>query len=445
MSHVTALLDDAPAYSRQTRGGVFLVIKGPDRGLTVRLGDQPISFGSGTGCTMVLGDTTVSRRHLEAALVDDEVVIKDTGSTNGCLMHGVRIDRATITFGTELKLGRTILKFLPDEEYVDPVPSSRQAFGSIVGSDTRMRQMFTLLEEASPSNATILIEGETGTGKELIAEEIHQHSDRRDGPLVVFDCSSVPRELVASILFGHLKGSYTGAVSDRRGAFAEAHGGTLFLDEIGEMPLDLQPALLRALDKRAVCRVGASTFETFDVRVVAATNRDLRAEVAKKRFREDLYYRLAVIRVGTPALRERGTDIPLLINHFMRNFGPELTVTPDDMTRLIRHSWPGNVRELRNVIERACLLQRDGALCLDGAFETLASPTGAVVRTDLPFKEAKNQLVEAFEREYIVDLVGRHASNLSAAAREAQMDRKHLRELMRKYGLELRAATSGDE
>jgi two-component system, NtrC family, nitrogen regulation response regulator GlnG len=440
---VTALLDEPPAYSRQTRGGVFLVIKGPDRGLSVRLGDQPISFGSGTDCTLVL-DNTVSRRHLEAQLVDDEVIVSDTGSTNGCLMHGVRIDRAAIGFGTELKIGRTILKFVPDEEFVEPAPSARQAFGSIVGADTRMRQMFTLLEDAAPTNATILIEGETGTGKELIAEEIHTHSNRADGPFNVFDCSSVPRELVASILFGHLKGSYTGAVSDRRGVFADSHGGTLFLDEIGELPLDLQPALLRALDKRAVCRVGSSTYETFDVRVVAATNRDLRAEVAKKRFREDLYYRLAVIRCSTPALRERGTDIPLLIHHFMRTYGANIVITPEDMTKLIRHTWPGNVRELRNVIERACLLAREGVLCLDGAFEDTMAPTGAMVRTDLPFKEAKNQLVEAFEREYIADLVGRHASNLSAAAREAQMDRKHLRELMRKYGLELRASTNDE-
>ncbi len=434
-STVTGLLDDAPAHSRQMRGGVFMVIKGPNRGVTARLGEAPVSFGSGRGCTVLLSDTTVSRRHFEAALVGDEVIVTDCGSTNGCMIHGLRVERAAIGFGTEIKIGRTVIKFVPDEEFVEPEPSSRDEFGSIIGGDARMRQMFTLLEEVAPTNATVLIEGETGTGKELIAEELHKHSPRRDGPFITFDCGSVPHELVASILFGHLKGAYTSALSDRRGVFAEAHGGTLFLDEIGEMALDLQPALLRALDKRAVCRVGATAFETFDVRVVAATNRDLRGEVAQKRFREDLYYRLAVIRIGVPALRERGRDLRLLVEHFAQQFGRDVAITPDDMARLVRHGWPGNVRELRNVMERACLLARDGRLDLEGAL--VAEPRGrAGVRTDWSYREAKHAVVMAFEREYVEALLQRHDHNLSAAAREAKIDRKHLRELMVKHQLE---------
>src|SRR5207245_106356 len=207
----------------------------------------------------------------------------------------------------------------------------------------------------APTDATVLIEGETGTGKELIAEEIHEHSGRKGGPFAVFDCGAVPRELIESALFGHVKGSFTGAVADRKGAFAEANGGTIFLDEIGELPIDMQPALLRALDKRAVRRVGANQYEKVDVRVVAATNRDLREEVAKKAFREDLYYRLAVIRVHLPPLRERGHDITLLIEHFMRNFsaGRDLKLTGEDLQRLRASGWPGNVRELRKVRDRA--------------------------------------------------------------------------------------------
>ncbi len=438
-SNVTALLDEAPSYSRQNAGGIFLVIKGPDRGEAVRLGPTsgPVSFGSGTGCTMVLTDKTVSRKHLEAQMAGDEVQMIDCGSTNGTFIQGARFDKISIGFGGEVKLGRTVIKFLPDEEIVDPEPSARAAFGTIVGGDTKMRQMFTLLEDVAATTATVLIEGETGTGKELIAEEIHNHSPRRDGPLVVFDCGSVPRELIESMLFGHVKGSFTGAITDRRGAFAEANGGTIFLDEIGEMSLDLQPSLLRVLDKRAVRKVGSNTYEKIDVRVVAATNRDLRAEVAKKAFREDLYYRLAVIRVGVPPLRERGTDIPLLIQHFLANFGPNLQVTADDMARLVRHSWPGNVREMRNVMERACLLARGNSINLEDALTSEAAPSLGI-RTDLPFKEAKGQLVEMFEREYIEDLMRRHKMNLSAAAREAQIDRKHLRELIRKYGLDPR-------
>jgi DNA-binding NtrC family response regulator len=448
---VTALLDDAPAFSRQTRGGIFLVIQGPDRGESVRLHDRPVYFGSSSDCELTLTDTTVSRKHAYAELAGDDVVLVDNGSTNGTFIGGAKLEKVQIGFGAEFKIGRSVIKFLPDEEIVQPTPSREARFGSIVGGDTTMRQMFGLLTDVAATSATVLIEGETGTGKELIAEEIHNHSPRKNGPFVVFDCGSVPRELIESMLFGHVKGSFTGAITDRRGAFAEAHGGTIFLDEIGEMALDLQPSLLRVLDKRAVRKIGSNTYENIDVRVVAATNRDLRAEVAKKAFREDLYYRLAVIRVAVPALRERGTDIPLLIQHFVSKFGPQLNVPPEDLARLQRYPWPGNVRELRNVIERACLLARGGNIdvgsAIDDAVAAVASgdsSAGMGVRTDLPFKEAKGQLVEQFEREYIEDLMRRHKMNLSAASREAQIDRKHLRELMRKYGLDTRAGDADD-
>jgi DNA-binding NtrC family response regulator len=210
----------------------------------------------------------------------------------------------------------------------------------------------------------------------------------------------------------------------------------VFLDEIGELDLELQPTLLRALDKRTVCKIGATAHHKFDARVIAATNRDLRAEVATRRFREDLYYRLAVIRIAVPALRERGSDIPRLVEHFANRFAPGIAISPDDMQRLVAHAWRGNVRELRNVMERACLLARDGALDLDGALATDLPIAASTPRLDLPFKVAKNQVVEAFERDYVEALVSRHKWNLSAAAREAQIDRKHLRELMHKYGLE---------
>jgi two-component system, NtrC family, nitrogen regulation response regulator GlnG len=433
-SAVTALLDDGPVHSRQVQGGTFLVIKGPDRDARIKLGDAPLSFGSGAQCSLVLNDSTVSRKHFVVELVDGEILVSDCDSTNGIKIGNLRVERAAIGFGTEIRLGRTVIKFVPDEELVAPEATEATAFGSIIGADLRMRQLFTLLEEVAATNATVLIEGETGTGKELIAEEIHRHSPRRNGPFVVFDCSTVPRDLVASILFGHLKGAYTGAITDRRGIFAEASGGTVFLDEIGEMELGLQPALLRALDKRAVCRVGATVAESFDVRVVAATHRELRAEIANKRFREDLYYRLAVIRVAVPPLRDRGTDIPRLVEHFAERLRPGVTIAPEAMTQLLKHDWPGNVRELRNVMERACVLARNNAINLDGAITDEARTTPAI-STDLPFKEVKRQVVEAFEREYIEALLQRHHMNLSAASREAQLDRKHMRELVHKYGL----------
>ncbi len=443
-TNVTQMLEDAPAFVRQT-GGAFFVIKGPDRGEVVPLREQPIYFGSSPNCDLVLTDKTVSRRHLMAVREGDEVILRDQGSTNGTFIQGSRFKEITIGYGAEVKLGRTLLKYLPEEEVVEPEVADSDYFGSLVGRNVKMRRLFKLLEDVAKNTATVLIEGETGTGKELIAEEIHNHSLRADGPFIVFDCGAVPRELIESSLFGHVKGSFTGAITDRKGAFAEAHGGTIFLDEIGELPLELQPTLLRALDKKAVRRVGANTYEKIDVRIVAATNRDLRAEVAAKNFREDLYYRLAVIRVTLPPLRERGDDIKILVDHFIRSFTPPgrtMIITSEDMSRLQRHSWPGNVRELRNVIERACVLSKGDSLNLDDAFVEQAAPALGI-RTDLPFKEAKGQLVELFEREYIVDLMRRHKMNLSAAAREAQIDRKHLRELIRKYGLDPRGDIGG--
>ncbi|MEO6951588.1 MAG: sigma 54-interacting transcriptional regulator [Polyangia bacterium] len=439
--NATSLLDEAPAFTRQRRGGSFLVITGPDRGEQVRLGDEPITFGSAPSCDLVLSDTTVSRRHVMALLEGDEVLVRDLGSTNGTFIQGSRFKEIAVSFGAEIKVGRTTIKFLPEEEVVDPGEAETDHFGQIFGRDAKMRRLFSLLSDISPNDATVLVEGETGTGKELIAEEIHDHSKRSKGPFVVVDCGAIPRELIESALFGHVKGSFTGAVSDRKGAFAEANGGTIFLDEIGELPIDMQPALLRVLDKRAVRKVGANTYEKVDVRVVAATNRDLREEIAKKAFREDLYYRLAVIRVHLPALRERGHDITLLVEHFVKSFsnGKKMNLTADDLSRLRAYGWPGNVRELRNVIERACVLAKGDSLNLDDVLGADGHGQAALgIRTDLPFKEAKGQLVETFEREYIVDLMKRHKMNLSAAAREAQIDRKHLRELIRKYGLDPR-------
>jgi DNA-binding NtrC family response regulator len=437
---VTSLLDEAPAFTRQTTGGTFVVIQGPDRGETVILRDRPIAVGSSPQCDLVLTDKAVSRKHIVAEPAGQEAIIKDQGSTNGSYVGGSRFKEITIGYGAEIKVGRTILKYLPEEVALVPEASESSSFGTVLGRDVKMRRLFNLLGDVANNDATVLIEGETGTGKELVAEELHEHSARRGGPFVVFDCGAVPRELIESALFGHLKGSFTGAIADRKGAFAEAHGGSIFLDEIGELPLELQPSLLRALDKKAVRRVGGNTYDKIDVRIIAATNRDLRAHIAAKQFREDLYYRLAVIRVTLPPLRERGGDIPFLVENFVKQFagGRNITLTSDDVARLQRHSWPGNVRELRNTLERACVLSRGDTLNLEDAFSAETSTPTVGFRTDLPFKEAKGQLVEQFEREYIVDLMKRHKLNLSAAAREAQIDRKHLRELLRKYGMDPR-------
>ncbi|HVT09209.1 MAG TPA: sigma 54-interacting transcriptional regulator [Polyangia bacterium] len=433
----TRILDGGAPVIRQSGGGRLLVVKGPDRGELFEVSTAPITLGSGQGCDVLLSDPTVSRRHLEAAPGPDGVVLRDLGSTNGSFVQGARFQELTLGFGTEVTIGKTVLKYVPNEESIDLGPSEAESYGALVGRDAKLRRLFRLLDDVAATDATVLIEGETGTGKELIAEEIHRHSPRKNGPFIVFDCGAVPDELIESALFGHVRGAFTGAVTDRRGAFEEADGGTLFLDEIGELSLSVQPALLRALDKQSVRPVGGSTYTRASVRVVAATNRNLRAEIAARQFREDLYYRVAVVRMQVPPLRERPDDIPLLVEHFTRQFrnGEPLQIAPEDMARLQRHSWLGNVRELRNVIERACALSHGTRLEIDEALEERPGRRSGAADIDLPFKAAKARVVDDFERGYIEALLKRHQGNLSAAARAAEIDRKHLRELLRKHGL----------
>jgi DNA-binding NtrC family response regulator len=438
----TSLLDAGATIIRQAGRGRLLVIKGPDRGDAIAIGEQAITIGSGGGCDVLLSDPTISRRHLGVETGPHGVMLRDLGSTNGSYVQGSRFQELTLGFGTEVTIGKTVMKYVPQEEVVELPPSEEESYGSLVGRDPKLRRLFRLLGDVAATDATVLIEGETGTGKELFAEEIHRHSPRKDGPFVVFDCGAVPDELIESALFGHVRGAFTGAVTDRPGAFEEADGGTLFLDEVGELAPGVQPALLRALDKQSVRPVGATSYSRASVRVVAATNRNLRAEIAGRRFREDLYYRLAVVRMLVPPLRERPDDIPLLVEHFIKQFRPNdaMAIAPGDLDRLRKHNWYGNVRELRNVIERACALSHGERLEIDEALDErpvvgAGAGIAGAMNVDLPFKEAKAQVVDSFEREYIRTLLKRHQGNLSAAARAAEVDRKHLRELLRKHGL----------
>ncbi len=436
---ITRLIAKDAAIFRQSGRGRFIVIRGPDRGESLVVGQSPITLGSGSASDVRLSDPTISRRHLAVTLADSGVVVRDLGSTNGSFVGGARFQELLLGFGAEIQIGQTLLKYLPDEEHVDVAPADSETFGNMLGRDPKMRQVFGLLEDVADSEATVLLEGETGTGKELLAEEIHRHSRRAHRPFVVFDCAAQPKDLIESALFGHVRGAFTGAVADRKGAFVEADGGTLFLDEIGELAMDVQPVLLRALDKRTIRPVGGTGQRTVSVRVVAATNRDLRAEMATKRFREDLYYRLAVVRIHVPPLRERPADVALLVQHFALAYArpPGLVVRPSDVERLARLPWPGNVRQLRNVIERACAVSHGDVLDLAEfiASATASSPGLGAIALDAPFKEAKARVVEEFERVYLKALLDRHEGNLSAASRSADLDRKHLRELLRKHGL----------
>ncbi|MEQ9499920.1 MAG: sigma-54 dependent transcriptional regulator [Deltaproteobacteria bacterium] len=337
---------------------------------------------------------------------------------------------------------------------------------------TSMRQLFQNIRDVAGTETSVIVEGETGTGKELVGEVLHEMSQRSSAPYVVVDCAAVPRELIESEMFGHAKGAFTGATGDRRGAFEAADGGTIFIDEIGELPLDLQPRLLRVLEKQEIKRVGSNTSAKIDVRVVCATNRDLQREVEEGRFREDLYFRLNVVKLKLPPLRERPDDILFLAERFLGDFaafGP-IELREDTKKKLLAHPWPGNVRELRNLIDRGAAMsdryfrmpedfgrtiEIDGfggaapgsGVGLVGGSDASPSsaapkepkpPTGAVTRplwAGRAYKDAKEAVLEDFERGYIAELLEKHGGNVSAAARDAGIHRNILHRMMSRYGI----------
>jgi DNA-binding NtrC family response regulator len=324
-------------------------------------------------------------------------------------------------------------------------PSSRRTFGELLGESVAMREIFAILERVAPTDVTVLVEGESGTGKELIARSIHTASPRARGPYVVFDCGSVPADLAESELFGHKRGAFSGAVGDRQGAFQRASGGTLCLDELGELPLELQPKLLRVLETQEVRPVGEDAPRKVDVRVIASTNRDLHAEAQRGRFRRDLLYRLEVVRVRMPPLRSRPEDVPMLAQHLLREDLPEGDrVQGENLAKLTAYSWPGNVRELRNVLKRAVTLARaPGAAPVP--FERLVlnlGPASAMpvtlggelpgIASPMPYKEAKALLIDNFDRAYVSTLLERHDGNVQRAAEAAGLSRKHLYDLIKK-------------
>ncbi|PIR18200.1 MAG: Fis family transcriptional regulator [Deltaproteobacteria bacterium CG11_big_fil_rev_8_21_14_0_20_49_13] len=427
------------------------VIDGPDKGKKYSLVKPITKIGKKENNDLVLADTTVSRTHLALEYSSDNFLLRDMDSTNGSYVNGTRVKESYLVPGDRIKIGNTTLEFVAFEEKVKIEPSDKEIFGEMVGISIKMRQIFGLLEKISASLATVIIEGETGTGKDLVARAIHENSPRKNKPFVVFDCSSVAPNLIESELFGHEKGSFTGAIKTRRGAFEEANTGTIFLDEIGELTLDLQPKLLRALESREIRRVGNNIPTPIDVRVICATNRNLKKEVAEGRFREDLYYRLSVVRILLPPLRERAEDISPIIEKFLlggkfnkkEDGSLHVTKVDDDALKALqRYRWPGNVRELQNLVERAAAVAGGETITkeqVDFVFSELERDDDKTERMevvkDIPFKEAKQKVVEVFERDYLLDLLRRNGYNLSKAAREAGIDRKHIRNLLKKYGI----------
>jgi transcriptional regulator with PAS, ATPase and Fis domain len=366
----------------------------------------------------------------------DGVQVIDLKSSNGTFISGNRVERMVVRREGTLTVGRTSLRISVFEETLGQANTQRTTFGRAIGISEGMRRLFGLLERVAPTRSTVLLLGETGTGKELLAEGVHLESPRREGPFVVVDCGAVAPTLFESELFGHVKGAFTGAHTARKGAFEEAHGGTIFLDEIGELPLDLQPKLLRALERGTIRPVGDDTERNVDVRVVAATHRNLLAEVEAGRFRRDLYFRLAVVVARVPPLRERLDDLPVLVEALLKQLQrDDVSLPPSLFDRFRAHSWPGNVRELRNVLERAlveAVLHPDVASNEARAKAKAVSPAEL---TELEFKEAKDRLVDTFTRDYISALFERHQGNVSAVARAAGLNRNYVRELIVRYKL----------
>lgn len=431
---------------------ILVVIEGPSPKVKYDLGKKKISrIGKQNDNDIVINDKTVSRTHMEIEATLDSYLLRDLNSTNGTLINDIRVKEAFLSPGDVITVGNTKIEYQAFNEKVQMEPSKNTYFGEMVGKSKKMRQIFGVLERISPTLATVIIEGETGTGKELVAQAIHDNSLRKDKPFVVFDCSAVAPNLIESELFGHLKGSFTGAIKDRKGAFEAASSGTIFLDEIGELSLDLQPKLLRALEQREIKRVGSTTPVQLDVRVVCATNRDLRKEVDEGRFREDLYYRLSVVKIQLPPLRERSEDIPLISEKILGlarfNKKPDGSyfasrVEDDALKMLQRYQWPGNVRELTNILERAVSFSENGVIngshmefIFSEAQHTSEPTINMGIDSNMPFKEAKQKIVEHFEKDYLEDLLKRNKNNVSKASREAKIDRKHLRNLLIKYGI----------
>jgi DNA-binding NtrC family response regulator len=416
-----------------------VVIDGPDRGRACRLGATPVVIGTAADADLVLSDDRVSGRHVSIAVDGGGFVARDLGSTNGTWYEGSRLGEARLAPGATVLIGRSAVRIEPEAQPLDVVPSQSRRFGELVGDSLAMREVFAVLETVAATDVTVLIEGETGTGKELAARALHDASPRRKAAFVAVDCGALPETLLDSELFGHIRGAFTGAAAARAGVFARADGGTIFLDEIGRIPPPVQARLLRVLEERVIRPLGSDAERAIDVRVIAASRDDLDAEVAAGRFRADLLYRLGVVRIALPPLRGRREDLPVLIAELLRRRGLDATPGGAGLDRLLAHGWPGNVRELRNVLDRALALAPGARAFADLSIRIEPAPIAGddplPVRADLPFAEAKQLVLHGFERRYLADLLARTGGNVSAAAREAELDRKHLRMLARRHGL----------
>jgi transcriptional regulator with GAF, ATPase, and Fis domain len=409
------------------RRGVLEIINGVDAGKRVDF-EARVRLGSRGFADVLVADDRVSGVHCEFALGED-LRVRDLGSKNGTFVGGVRVVEAVLSSGEAVLLGRTRVRVLPVEGLATTPHKAPTEFFGLIGCSGAMLTLIEKLETLAGSDSTVLVLGETGSGKERVAEALHLSSPRAKQPLVTVDCGAMPANLIESELFGYERGAFTGAARNFAGAFERADGGTLFLDEIGELPVPLQPKLLRAIESRSIRRLGGKRAIPVDVRIIAATNRDLQLEVSERRFREDLYYRLAVIPLTVPPLRERLEDLPDLVAHLMRDIGadPRPFLTVEAIEELSSHRWPGNVRELRNTLERAASLSMPIAIGTDLSADQ--------IDLTVSLKVGRQRLVGDYERRYLVAMLEACKGNISEVARRSGAERMTIYRLLRRLQL----------
>jgi DNA-binding NtrC family response regulator len=415
-----------------------IVIEGPDAEREFELDPNlpsRILLGTSEVCELRLTDPTVSRRHAAFQPAGKRFRLTDLDSTNGTFVDGVKIVEVYVRGGETVRCGSTALRLEVDEAVEPPQLSSAIRFGSTLGASVAMRRLYLLCERLAKTRVPIIIEGQTGTGKEILAESLYEVSGSQ-GPFVVFDCTTVSPNLVEAELFGHERGAFTGATAGRPGVFEEADGGTLLIDEVGDLDLAPQAKLLRAIDRGEVRRIGGQKWIKVDVRVIAATRRDLDKAVAAGRFRDDLFHRLAVARIELPPLRERQGDVPLLARHFAAEMGGPLDEVEAEIdARFSDYNWPGNVRELRNAVARYIALGQDWQPMRSTA-PPQASPGASPGREDwmdtilgagLPYPVARRRTIDEFERRYVEKILSEHGGNVTHAARASGLGLRYFR------------------
>lgn len=413
------------------------VVSGSDAGMKRRLPLSIVAIGTASDNDVVLTDRTVSRHHAQLRATPDGLLIRDLGSTNGIYLQGGRVVEAYLQPGDTCFLGDTEIAIKQETEERQYEVGLEDRLGALVGGSAPMRELYGMIKAVAPTSMTVLITGESGSGKEMVATTLHELSGR-PGNLMVFDASVTDTEMMRNDLFGHVKGAFTGAAAPRDGAFRRADGGTLFIDEIGELPLDLQPKLLRVLESREVVPVGSDRPRPVDVRVIAATHRDLEAMVEAGTFRADLYYRLSVITMRVPPLREILDDIPLLVQNFARRLNLGCRITPDALSELQRYAWPGNARELRNVLERATVLRQGGEIRPEHLLLTAARRDAPQAKAEAAATEpasSSSAQLKMLERQMIQDALARNGNNKAAAARALDMPLSTLKRRIAEFGL----------